>query len=72
MTHNDDITRAFSCANTAAFAVRIVELEAVTNSFQHAFGAIGDAEVTFVADATGKAPSGLRGVVQAHVYLVKR
>jgi len=71
MTHNDDITRAFSCANTTAFAVRIVEFEAVTHSFQHALGAIGDAEVAFVADTTRETPRGLSGVLEAHVYLVK-
>ena len=44
----------------------------MTNAFQHAFRAIGHAEVAFVADAAGEAPGSLRCVIQTHVYLVKR
>jgi len=72
MTHEDDVARALCHAHTAALAVGVVELEAVADSFQHTFRAIGEAKIALVAYAAGQTASRLVGVFEAHVYFVER
>ena len=72
MTHENDVTRAFSCTNAAAFAIRVVKLEAMADPLQGALGAIDAAGVTLVTDATGQAPRRLGGAIQPQVNFVKR
>ncbi len=72
VTHDNDVAWAFCRAHTAALAIRIVELEAVTYAFQHTFRAVRDAQVALVTDATGQAACRLGGVFETHVYFIKR
>src|SRR5210317_342865 len=71
MTHENDVTWAFSRTYAAALAICVVKLEAVADPLQDTLGAIDAAGVTLVTDATGQAASRLGHVVQPQVYLVK-
>ena len=71
MTHENDAARALCHAYAATLAIRIVEFEMVTHSFQYAFRTIRAAKVTLVADTAGQTASSLACVFETHVHFVE-
>ena len=65
MTHEYDVTRTLRHTDAAAFAIRVIELESMTHSFQYAFRAVGTASVALVTHAAGQASGSLCGVFDA-------
>ncbi len=72
MTHEYDVTRTFRHTYAAAFAIRIIELEAITHSFQYAFRAVGTASIALVTNAAGQTTSGLVGLFETYMNFVER
>ena len=71
MTHEDDVPWALGHTDATAFAVCIVELEAMANAFQYAFGTIGAAQIALIADAAGQAAISLTGLCETQVNFVE-
>ena len=71
MTHKVAEADKVYDSHAAALAVCVVELQAMTNPFQHTFRAVDAAGVALVTNATREAAGCLCDILEPQVYLVE-